>query len=354
MVGQGQGTPGAPPSPSAQRPSPSTSTVLRGAIAGALAGACEATATCPLDTIKVRMQMRAAEANPALYPHTGPPNLDGHCSRHGIFQTGRGIVASGGLPALWTGWSALVAGVVVKKAFRFGTYEAIAARWRRPDGSLSAVGAFAGGLAAGTVETFAVVTPTELLKIRMQTAALVSNGGGTRRIGLAGTLREVIRREGPLALWTGNMPTWARQSINQGVRFLVVDVVRVRLQAADASGKQRAWHGFAAGAAAGAAAVYVSNPADVVKTRLQSRRPDAPMGAISASPATAMPRGQQSEGPLACVHRLVRTQGIMVLWSGSTARLARLVPGQMVTFGTYSLFLDVLDRKFDAPSSGNC
>lgn len=280
-------------------------------VAGALAGMCEATVTCPLDTIKVRLQVLAGSR---LHPGRA-----GAGAGPTIYSTGQLVLAEGGWTSLWRGWGPLVSGVIPKKAIRFGTYEALMGRYRRKDGTVSGTTAFLAGFAAGTMETFLVVTPSELVKTRVQT----DQGNSARPAGAISTLRSIVRQEGFLALWTGNLPTWARQSINQAVRFSCVNAVRQRLEALDQN-RRKTWHGFAAGAVAGFVAVFVSNPADMVKTQMQR------LGATASS------------GVLATVKRLVSAHGPRVLWSGSTARLLRLVPGQLVTFGMYGVFVDLL------------
>jgi len=133
---------------------------LRGMAAGACAGAFEATITCPLDTIKVRLQ--ALDHSGKVQLRRGNPLLK-------IFATGRGIVENEGFLALWKGWGPLVSGVMVKKAIRFSSFAQYKATFSDKKGKLSNSHRFLGGVVAGTIETVTVVTPSEMVKVRLQT-----------------------------------------------------------------------------------------------------------------------------------------------------------------------------------------
>lgn len=45
-----------------------------------------------------------------------------------------------------------------------------------------------------------------------------------------------------------------------------------------------------------------------------------------------------------CLLKMGRDEGFLALWKGSTARVARLVPGQAITFGAFNFFDDLLKR----------
>lgn len=71
------------------------------------------------------------------------------------------------------------------------------------------------GLAAGVTEAVVVVTPTDVLKIRLQTA----QSGASKNV--VQTLTGIIRNEGLGALWTGVGLTAARQGTNQAGKSLI-------------------------------------------------------------------------------------------------------------------------------------
>jgi hypothetical protein len=109
---------------------------LRSMVAGALAGAVEATATCPLDTIKVALQHPSFDPRDSRVHNTVETlllssllqvRLQTRVTAAGgthILGIGRGIVAKEGILGLWTGWTPLMLGVMVKKAIRFWSFAA--------------------------------------------------------------------------------------------------------------------------------------------------------------------------------------------------------------------------------------
>lgn len=74
------------------------------------------------------------------------------------------------------------------------------------------------GLAAGITEAVLVVTPTEVLKIRLQTTKPRDGVRGAVSVGYRNTpeaLYTIVRTEGVKVLWTGIGLTAARQGTNQ-------------------------------------------------------------------------------------------------------------------------------------------
>jgi len=133
-------------------------------------------------------------------------------------------------------------------------------------------------------------------------------------------------------------PTWFRQSTNQGCRFLVFGRISDVLKGLDSQKQKRHWHGFVGGGIAGGINVYVNNFADVVKTRMQNQNNSVKSAKVYKS-------------SLHCLQDIVRSEGILALWNGSTARVVRLVPGQAITFGAYSFFDSLIKRNFPASAS---
>mmetsp|Transcript_5574 Transcript_5574/g.13580 ORF Transcript_5574/g.13580 Transcript_5574/m.13580 type:complete len:290 (+) Transcript_5574:100-969(+) len=278
----------------------------RSIAAGALAGACEATATCPLDTIKVRMQEAARRSQ----------------KHHGIIATGVSIVRNEGVLALWKGWTPLVLGVMVKKALRFSSFSSFKSMFADKAGKLSAGMTFLGGVYAGFIETFAIVTPSEMVKIRMQTNRMESRS-------LLQVVPQILWEEGLLAFYKGSLPTLIRQTTNQGCRFLTYSRIMDELKRRDHQQKNSYWHSFVAGGMAGGLNVYLNTPADVVKTRMQNQ-------------VTTRNTRPEYKNTLDCLQKVARTEGMLALWRGSTARVVRLVPGQAITFGAFNFFDNLL------------
>lgn len=116
----------------------------------------EALVCHPLDTIKVRMQLSRRARQP------GAP-------KRGFLKTGAEIVKKETPLGLYKGLGAVLTGIIPKMAIRFTSFEAYKQMLSdKQTGIVSGKATFLAGLAAGVTEAVAVVTPMEVIKIRLQ------------------------------------------------------------------------------------------------------------------------------------------------------------------------------------------
>ena len=181
--------------------------------------------------------------------------------------------------------------IMPKYAVRFTVYD-LAMRWTHHHSLLS-------GLLAGVAEAVLVVNPIDVLKIRLQTAASIRDPAQRP------TLAQLARAEGRHLFTRGLPMTIARQASNQATNFYAHD----RLTAAGLPSA-------AAGFLSGAVGPLLNHPLDVMKT------------AVQAAPAGGMPLTD-------VVRSLVAQRGWVGLYRGLAPRLARIMPGQAITFGVY-------------------
>lgn len=89
--------------------------------------------------------------------------------KRGFIATGREIVKRETPLALYKGLGAVMTGIVPKMAIRFTSFESYKRLLAdKESGIVSAKAVFVAGLAAGVTEAVAVVTPMEVIKIRLQ------------------------------------------------------------------------------------------------------------------------------------------------------------------------------------------
>jgi len=115
----------------------------------------EALACHPLDTIKVRMQLSKRARMP------GAP-------KRGFIKTGSEIIKRETALGLYKGLGAVLTGIVPKMAIRFTSYEFYKQMLADKDGIVTSKSTFLAGLSAGVTEAVCVVTPMEVIKIRLQ------------------------------------------------------------------------------------------------------------------------------------------------------------------------------------------
>lgn len=143
----------------------------------------------------------------------------------------------------------------------------------------------ASGLGALVAET--VTLPTDVVKVRLQVQS--SSSGALRYTGFLDCLLKTAREEGPPALWKGLAPALVRQVSYTSLSLVIYEPIREAYRGllqgnADGSPTYGGFRGrcgtvsrqvrrvqrLAAGGTAGALAISVFNPAEVVKTQVQA------------------------------------------------------------------------------------
>ncbi|KAI1634789.1 mitochondrial carrier [Biscogniauxia mediterranea] len=320
---------------------PSAATNL---IAGGGAGMMEALACHPLDTIKVRMQLSRRARQP------GAP-------KRGFVRTGAEIVKRETPLGLYKGLGAVLTGIVPKMAIRFTSFEAYKqALADGRTGRVSGSATFAAGLAAGVTEAVAVVTPMEVIKIRLQAQhhSMADPLDVPKYRNAAHALYTVVREEGAGALYRGVGLTALRQGSNQAVNFTAYtyfkeallrwqpqyrDVPAAAGQAGGPASLLPSWQTTLIGLVSGAMGPLSNAPIDTIKTRLQKTPAEEGVSAFKRISVIAKD--------------MFRQEGFHAFYKGITPRIMRVAPGQAVTFTVYEYLKDKLEKSGPSMISGS-
>ncbi|KAK7756132.1 Mitochondrial succinate-fumarate transporter [Diatrype stigma] len=299
--------------------------------AGGGAGMMEALACHPLDTIKVRMQLSRRARQP------GAP-------KRGFLKTGSEIVKRETPLGLYKGLGAVLTGIVPKMAIRFTSFEAYKQGLSDPaTGGVSGPSTFAAGLAAGVTEAVAVVTPMEVVKIRLQAQhhSMADPLDVPKYRNAAHAAYTVVREEGAGALYRGVSLTALRQGSNQAVNFTAYSYLKdflVRWQGRDATAVQGdgrtalpGWQTTLIGLVSGAMGPLSNAPIDTIKTRLQKTPAEEGVSAFKRISVIAADMFKQ--------------EGFHAFYKGITPRIMRVAPGQAVTFTVYEFLKEKLEKS---------
>ncbi|KAI1108933.1 mitochondrial carrier [Nemania sp. NC0429] len=310
------------------KPPPSAATNL---IAGGGAGMMEALACHPLDTIKVRMQLSRRARQP------GAP-------KRGFITTGAEIVRRETPLGLYKGLGAVLTGIVPKMAIRFTSFEAYKQLLAdEGTGAISGSGTFLAGLAAGVTEAVAVVTPMEVIKIRLQAQhhSMADPLDVPKYRNAAHALYTVVKEEGAGALYRGVSLTALRQGSNQAVNFTAYTYFKealLRRQPAD-NATLPSWQTTVIGLVSGAMGPLSNAPIDTIKTRLQKTPAEPGVSALKRITTIA--------------GDMFRQEGFHAFYKGITPRIMRVAPGQAVTFTVYEFLKDKLEKSGPLGLTGN-
>lgn len=275
--------------------------------AGCTAGVAEAMTCHPFDTVKVGMQTIRPVRESAF-----------RSVRPSFVNVLSNILRSQGPLGFYAGLSPVVTFMGPKIALRFTSFETFKQLLIDANGKLSTLGALQCGLASGVVEATLVVTPMEVIKIKLQSREMV--GGQLKYRGVSQTMLQIVRESGFKGLYNGLALTAARQSTNQAASFATYTFLKSYIekkQGYDLAG----WKVTAVGFAAGIAAPLGNTPLDTLKTRLQR--------------STPLPGQSEFQRARIILADCVREEGIAALYRGCLPRVLRAAPAQAVTFTIY-------------------
>ncbi|XP_002989554.2 mitochondrial succinate-fumarate transporter 1 [Selaginella moellendorffii] len=288
------------------------------ALSGSLGGIVEASCLQPIDVIKTRLQLDTAR------------------QYRGIANCGVTIVKSEGVRALWKGLTPFATHLTLKYTLRMGTNALLQTFLADSDtGKLSSAARLASGFGAGVLEALVIVTPFEVVKIRLQQQRGLSRDKLLYKgpIHCAGT---IIQQEGILGLWSGALPTVMRNGINQAAMFTAKNTFDSMLwKKHEGDGRTlQPWQSMASGFLAGCVGPVCTGPFDVVKTRLMAQSKKNP----------------KYSGMFHAIATIRAEEGVLALWKGLLPRLMRIPPGQAIMWAVADQITGFYERKFVLPS----
>ena len=273
-----------------------------GFLRGGLAACVGAAFSHPLDVLKVRLQVQGEGGGGVKL---GPVGMAKH------------IFKSDGVAGLYAGLSASLLRQAVYSSTRFGMYDVLKGYFEPKDGTAMGFGGKIGcGMGAGAIAAV-VGNPADVAMIRMQADGRLPHGHADRRNyrGVADALTRIAKEEGVVAgLWRGILPTINRAMIVTAGQLATYDQFKEALLQTGYFKENRLTH-FTASFLAGFVATVVSNPIDVVKTRIMNQ------------PKTPIYKGQ-----IDCAVKTVRAEGVLALYKGFVPMFVRQAPYVIVTF----------------------
>ena len=295
--------------------------ILKPILAGALTGGIEALVMYPTEYVKTHLQLQD-KANPRY---------------SGIVDCFSKTIRESGFLGLYRGVMPLLIGSIPKQASRWGTYEAACSATlalkrhifgipnskalSRKDLSMLEISIC--GFIAGSVEALVAVVPTETVKTVLIDDSKLPSPRFARR-SLLFTCGTLLREEGFCGIYRGVSNTVWKQGLNQAVRFPAqLAAMNVVCGRNEERRRSALWNG-AAGFVAGVFSVFVTQPFDVVKTKMQG---------VS---------GRQYKSSWDCWQSIARENGMKHFYAGSVARMLRVGGNVALTFTLFPLIKDLL------------
>lgn len=162
-----------------------------------------------------------------------------------------------------------------------------------------------------TIAHDALATPMDVVKQRLQVY-------GSQYSSVMQCIRHVFRTEGAIAFYHSYPTTVCLNAPYMIVHFTAYEGMHTLLHGTSIDDTPLA--DISSGALAGALGALVSNPLDVVKTRLQTQEVAA---------------GAQRVGPLAMVRRMWAEEGLRGFTRGASARVTMFIPSAAICWSVY-------------------
>lgn len=179
------------------------------------------------------------------------------------------------------------------------------------------------GLGAGITEAVAVVTPMEVVKIRLQAQrhSMADPQDIPKYRNAAHAAYTIVKEEGIATLYKGVTLTALRQATNQAVNFTAYQEFKKQALTYQNLEELPSYQHLLLGGLSGAMGPLSNAPIDTLKTRIQR--------------ATSL-KGESAWTRFTTVASdLYKKEGAKAFYKGITPRLMRVAPGQAITFMVY-------------------
>lgn len=273
------------------------------AVCGSAAGVMEHLALFPLDTMKTRLQCgwyhcRKLASTPALDSSCLATSAKPKSQLYQNLFRGCGVIAVGCIPA---------------HVMYFSVYEAM-----KKTNSVGLAGAMA------TLCHDVILTPADVIKQRLQL--------GTYKSPLK-CIYHVIRNEGFRSLYR-SLSVTLFMNVPYHALLVTVNEGLIRMFPAR-EGRSSIYGYFLYAGIGGAIAGALTNPIDVIKTRLQTQE------CHMNGPSPCKPI---YKNPIEAVTMVYRKEGFRGFWKGTGTRVGICVPAAAICWGTYATLKSLMVR----------
>lgn len=263
------------------------------ALSGSLSGAFVSACVQPLDVIRTRMQADSAQG----LSHVTTP------------KTIRRIVSGNGIRALWQGTQPTVVRLGVGAGLHFFFLESLKPFFERKDGKgETTLGPWGAILTGGLSRAMAAVVscPITVVKTRMEYAHIPGRSSlpVPKYNNTMHALQTIFKQEGMKGLYRGLTPTILSNAPFSAFYYLFYTRLQTRLQEHDLSPMLT---NFSSSTIAAIGATLLTQPADVVRTRMQLN----------------LVNSQAAASSLQVMRGIVSTQGMYGLLVGAAPRMLK-------------------------------
>jgi len=271
--------------------------------AGGMSGVASRTITSPLDVVKILAQVGTKE------------------TQAGFLKSFSNIYRKEGIKAFWKGNGIACVRLFPYNAVQFATFTKLKVYFSDEKGKLSPWNAMVSG-ALGGISATVITYPTDMVKTRLTVAH--ADKSKSKYNGMIDAFRVIFRDEGGLAFYKGMSTSIIGVIPFSGCTFMSYEILdRAWNKPKD---KMTAFENFLNGCLAAAFAQTFSFPFDTVRKKMQ---------AASKAVTADMKPDIEFNGMIDAFVQTVRKNGILGLWKGTTANLAKVAPYAGIMFAAF-------------------
>jgi solute carrier family 25 protein 43 len=273
-------------------------------VAGGFAGVASRTITSPLDVVKILAQV-------------GTKNTE-----KGFLASFANIYKEEGLKGFWKGNGIACVRLFPYNAVQFATFTKLKVMMADPNtGGISPLKAMVAGSIGGISATVATY-PTDMVKTRLTVSH--TDPSKAKYKGMVDAFRVIYQEEGALAFYKGLSTSIIGVIPFAGGTFMAYDVLDSLWN--KPKDKMTAMENFINGCLAASFAQTFSFPFDTIRKKLQAQ---------SKTVTAEMRPDVEFDGMYDAFVKTVQKNGILGLWRGTTANLAKVAPYAGIMFASF-------------------
>ncbi|RDD47652.1 Kidney mitochondrial carrier protein 1 [Trichoplax sp. H2] len=274
-------------------------------ILGGVASLAAESCTFPIDTAKIRLQIQGQIGDASL----------ARLRYRGMGHALRLIAADEGFKALYSGLAPALLRQASYGTIKFGTYHTVKRIVaKNPEDETILTNVFA-GMIAGALSS-SIANPTDVLKVRMQAGSRMNLTGKN----VLRSFADIYKEEGIRGLYRGVGPTSQRAAVIVAVQMPTYELSKRELIKSQLMNDGLSTH-LCCSMISGLSMALVSNPLDVIKTRMVNQ---------SASRIVSKRSASFYKNSFHCLYQTIRGEGILALYKGFVPSFLRVGPWNVI------------------------
>jgi solute carrier family 25 protein 43 len=272
-------------------------------VAGGVSGVASRTITSPLDVVKILAQV-------------GTKDTAG-----GFLQSFSNIYRNEGIKAFWKGNGIACVRLFPYNAIQFSSFNKMKVMLSDEHGRLSMLNSMVAGSMGGVIAT-CTTYPTDMVKTRL--TASHSDPAKAKYHGIVHAFKLILQEEGALAFYKGMSTSILGVIPYAGGTFMAYEFLDKAW--GKPKDKMTGFENFINGCLAASFAQTFSFPFDTIRKKLQAQ---------SKTVSAEMRPDVEFNGMIDCVVKTVKQNGVLGLWRGTTANLAKVAPFAGIMFASF-------------------